>query len=94
MGCNTLEAALSILYLTMKHPLSSGEVRVVKGNQILARKCYKEILRLKKKTSGPSGEVNLLNVDMIYLDPRADLAPDNLMPIREVKTIQIGLEAF
>lgn len=86
---NTLEASLSTLYLTMKYPLSNREVGVVKGDQGLAYKCYKVSLKLKKKTLGPSREVNLLNVDMIDLDPREDLAPDNLMPIGEVKIIKI-----
>src|SRR4051812_17214639 len=38
--------------------------------------------------------MNLLNVDMIDLDPKEDLAPDSLMPIGEVKMIQIGLKPF
>lgn len=66
---NALKATVSILYLTMKYPLSSGEVGVIKDDQVLACKCYNDILILKKKTLVSFGEVNLLNIDMINLDP-------------------------
>lgn len=47
---NTLEATLSIIYLAMKYPLEDRQIGVIKGDEGLARKCYKDILKLKKKT--------------------------------------------
>ncbi|GAU44770.1 hypothetical protein TSUD_138820 [Trifolium subterraneum] len=37
---NSLGAVMSTLYLSIKYPLNNGKVGVVKGNQVLARKCY------------------------------------------------------
>lgn len=47
---NALEAMLSTLYLTMKYPLKGEHVGRVKGDHILVKKCYKDILKLKKNT--------------------------------------------
>lgn len=38
---NTLEATLSILYLTLEYPLEDGRAGVIKCDQGLSRKCYK-----------------------------------------------------
>lgn len=78
---------MSILYLNMKYPLSSGVVGVVKGNQVLTRKCYKDRRKFKNKTLGHSEDVNIMNLDFIDLDPREDSEPDSLLPIGELKTI-------
>lgn len=50
---NALEAELSTMYLTMKYPLSNEEVGVVRGDQGLACKCYKDSLKLKKEDPRP-----------------------------------------
>lgn len=44
---NAQEVALSTLYLTMKYPLDDGRVWVIKGDQGLAKKFYKDSLKLK-----------------------------------------------
>ena len=43
---NALEAVLSTLYLKMKYPLGNGCVRVIRGDQGLARKCYKDSIKI------------------------------------------------
>lgn len=43
---NSLEVVLSTLYLTMKYSLEGGHVRVIKGDQVIARKCYKDSLKI------------------------------------------------
>jgi hypothetical protein len=63
----------------IKYPLNNGKVRVVKGDQVLARKCYESSLKIRprpsKSVSRPvSGEgtngINMVNVT--DLDPRED----------------------
>lgn len=46
---NALKAVLSTLYLTLEYPLEDIRVGMVKGDQGISRKCYKDSLRLKKK---------------------------------------------
>ncbi|GAU33358.1 hypothetical protein TSUD_364830 [Trifolium subterraneum] len=41
---NALGAVMSTLYLSIKYPLNNGKVGVVKGDQVLARKCYESNL--------------------------------------------------
>ncbi|WJX84068.1 hypothetical protein P8452_66678 [Trifolium repens] len=41
---NTLEAAMSTLYLSIKYPLEDGRVGTIKGDQTLARRCYESNL--------------------------------------------------
>lgn len=45
---NQLGTALYNLYLCMKYPLPNGRVRVIQGDQEIARKYYVESLKLKK----------------------------------------------
>lgn len=46
---NALEATLSTLYLTLKYPLKDGRIGIIKRDQEITRKCYKNRLKLKKK---------------------------------------------
>ena len=69
---NALEAALSTMYLTMKYPMGNVQVGVVKSDQGLARKCYKDSLKLKKVQSKGSRRSNELKINMIDIDPRDD----------------------
>lgn len=92
---NTFETALSMLYKIMKYPLEEGQVGVIKGDQGLARKCYKDSLKLKNKllqdyviTEDP------LKVNLVNLNPWKDPLTDSLKPIGELKKIQIGEEEF
>lgn len=67
---NALEASLSTIYLTMKYSLEGGEVGIIKGDQGLARKCYKDSLKLKKKTQQDRPMTkNTLKEDLVDLDP-------------------------
>lgn len=45
-----LKAKLSTLYLTLKYPLKDSQTGRVKGDQEIERKCYKNSLKLKKKS--------------------------------------------
>lgn len=40
---NSLEATLSTMYLTFKYPLKDGRTGIIKGDQEIGRKCYKNI---------------------------------------------------
>jgi hypothetical protein len=44
---NTLEAALSTLYVSIKYPLDNGKVGTIRGDQKLARRCYESSLKIK-----------------------------------------------
>lgn len=44
----TLEVVLSMLYLSMKYPLGNGHVSVIKGDQKVTMKCYKDYLKVKR----------------------------------------------
>lgn len=67
---NVMEVAMSIMYLTMKYPLEGGHVRLIKGDQWLARKCYKDSLKLKKKTQQDRHTTeNTFKVNLVDLDP-------------------------
>lgn len=84
---------LSTLYLTLKYPLKDGRVGVVKGDQGLARKCYKDSLKLKRKaqTNKPMKNDHL-KVNLIDIDPREDLIEDSLTHVEDIKKVQIGIQ--
>jgi hypothetical protein len=44
---DTLEAALSTLYVSIKYPLDNGKVGTIRGDQKLARRCYESSLKIK-----------------------------------------------
>ncbi|WJX92616.1 hypothetical protein P8452_74233 [Trifolium repens] len=50
---NTLEAAMSTLYLSIKYPLDDGRVGTIKGDQAMARRCYESSLKIKHKATNP-----------------------------------------
>lgn len=92
---NSLEAVISILYLTMKYPLEGRQVGMIKGYQGLSRKCFKDILKLKNKKlhDHPMTE-STLKVNLVDLDSREDPVKDSLTPIRELKRYNLVLEIF
>lgn len=72
----------------MKYPLEGGQVGVVKSDQGLASKCYKDSLKLKKKTQKKHHTTkNTLKVNLVDLDPREDLVDDSFTPIGELKKV-------
>lgn len=76
---NALEVVFSTLYLTMKYSLEGGHVGIVKDDQGLSRKCYKDSLKLKKKIQQePPMLKDSLKVNLVDLDPREDTTGDNL----------------
>ena len=87
--------------MTIKYPLEGGQVRTDKRDHGLARKCYKDNLKLKKKTlhehpvAKSTLKANLVNLDrLVDLDPRGDPTDDSLTPIGEVKKVHISIESF
>lgn len=92
---NALESSLSVRYLTMKYPLEGGQVEVLKGNHGLARKCYKDSLKLKNNTQQdrPTTQ-NTLKVNLVDLDHWGDPADDSFTPIGELKKVKISVEDF
>lgn len=85
---NALEVALSTLYLTLKYPLEDGHVGVLKGDKGLARKCYEDSLKLKKKAQDDEPvKDDHLKVNLVDIDPREDPAEDNLTPIEDMKKV-------
>lgn len=88
---NALEATFSTLYLTMKYPLDDGHVRVIKGDQGLVHKCYKDSLKFKNKSPMEwPREVDPLKDNLVILNPWEDLSPDSLTPMKDLKRLQIG----
>lgn len=88
LAFNALEVVIGTLYLTMKCPLEGGQVRVIKGDEGIAMKCYKDSLKLKNKIQHDHPIIeNTLKVNLADLDPREDPADDSLTPIRELKKV-------
>jgi len=90
---NGLGAVTSIAHLCMKYPLEDGRVGIVKGDQLIARKCYEDSLRNKgveRKSNSEDQRCNFLD-----LDPRGfckDEEEWHPRPAEELKEIQIGEE--
>lgn len=67
---NALKAVLSTLYLTLKYRLEDDQVGIVKGDQGIARKCYKDSPRLKlwiyddEPIKSDQLKVNSINIDL------------------------------
>lgn len=61
----------------------------------MARKCYKDSLKLKKKIHQDFPTIeNTLKVNLVDPDPRGDPAYDSLSSIEELNKVQIGAEEF
>ncbi|PNX84468.1 gag-pol polyprotein [Trifolium pratense] len=100
-GSNALGTVLSTLYLSMKYPLDNGGVGTIKGDQLLARRCYESSLKIWHKIPsgnggfrsgypGNQGGINM--VDSADMDPREEFQDRRVSPIEELEQIQIGLE--
>ncbi|GAU49430.1 hypothetical protein TSUD_181770 [Trifolium subterraneum] len=94
---NALGAVMSTLYLSIKYPLNNGKVGAVKGDQVLARKCYESSLKIRHRPSKPvsppvSGErTNGINMASVTdLDPREEFQDRRVSPIEDLEHVQIG----
>lgn len=90
---NDLEAVLSTLYLTLKYPLKDGRVGIIKGDQRIARICYKDSMKLKKSHADESVKDDQVKVNLVDIDPNEDLVEDGLTPIEDVKTLKISAQS-
>jgi hypothetical protein len=97
---NTLEAAMSTLYLSIKYSLEDGRVGTIKGDQALARRCYESSLKITHRAfNAPDstrpvpkkGGVNMISP--LDLDPREEFQDRRVSPIEELEMVQIGKEA-
>ncbi|GAU51914.1 hypothetical protein TSUD_416970, partial [Trifolium subterraneum] len=94
---NALGAVMSTLYLSIKYPLNNGKVRVVKGDQVLARRCYESSLKIRhrpcKPVSPPVSEERTNGINMVNisdLDPREEFHDRRVSPIEDLEQVQIG----
>jgi hypothetical protein len=94
---NTLEAALSTLYMSIKYPLDNGKVGTIRGDQKLARRCYESSLKIRHKQStkiesmaSPKKGDGVNMISPLDLDPREDLTERRMSPIEELEQVQIG----
>ncbi|GAU41237.1 hypothetical protein TSUD_280360 [Trifolium subterraneum] len=94
---NILGAVMSTLYMSIKYPLNNGKIRVVKGDQALARKYYESSLKIRHKLSKPvsppdNGErTNGINmVSITDLDPREEFQDRRVSIIEDLEQVQIG----
>ena len=87
---NTLEAGLSTLYLMLKYPLENGRVGIMKGDQGIARKCYKDSLRLKRMSyvDEPIKD-DQLKVNLINIDQREKLSKNQLGNMENTRKMQV-----
>ena len=70
----------------MKYPLGEGRVEIVRRNQGLARKCYKDSMKIKKKLVPVESPTNH-KVNVVDIDPREDPKEDSLTPQEETKEV-------
>ncbi|PNX91900.1 gag-pol polyprotein [Trifolium pratense] len=96
---NALGAVMSTLYLAIKYPLDNGGVGTVRGDQLLAKRCYESSLKIRHRNSSsssnpnkrqtpPQGGINM--VESAEMDPREELHNRRVSPIEELEQIQIG----
>lgn len=91
---NDLKELLSTLYFTHKYLLQDGRVGIIKGDQGIARKCYKDSMKLKKRIhTDESDNDDQVKLNVVDIDPKEDLVEDSLTPIKDVKIVQIGAQS-
>lgn len=91
---NYLEEMFSTMYFTLKYPLKYGRVGIIKGDQGISRKCYKDSLKLKKKShADESVNDDQVKFNLVDIDPMEDPIKDSLTPIKDLKTVQIGAQS-
>lgn len=78
----------------LKYPLKDGRVGIIKGDQRISRKCYKDSVKLKKKSHADKPvKDDRVKVNIVDIDPREDPIEDNVTPIEDVKTIHISSQS-
>ncbi|CAJ2637529.1 unnamed protein product [Trifolium pratense] len=98
---NVLGVVVSTLYLSMKCPLDNGGVGIVRGDQLLAKRCYESSLKIRHRTSN-SGSTpqqkqtprqGIINViEIADMDPWEEFQDKRVSPIEELEQVQIGEE--
>lgn len=91
---NALEAELSTLYLTLKCPLEDSLVGIVKDDQGITRKYYKDSLRLKRRghVDEPIND-DQLKVNSVDIDPREEISENQLTNRDNTRKIQNGFRS-
>lgn len=82
MTLNTLGAIVLALHLAMKFPNQSGDIVIVKANQVEARKCYAKSLLIKPYKLCPAKHANAVDVNHVE---NTTLSWDDLDPSRDVE---------
>ena len=84
---NKLGAVISTVYLKMKFPTDDGKVVTLSVNQEVARKCYEDSLRTRRKVAYSVSTAEVV-VDP-ELDPRLVHSERRPQPVGEIKEIFI-----
>ena len=80
---NKLGAVISTVYLKMKFPTDDGKVVTLSVNQEVARKCYEDSLRTRRKVAYSVSTTEVV-VDL-ELDPRLVHSERRPQPVGEIK---------
>ncbi|XP_027902747.1 uncharacterized protein LOC114162932 [Vigna unguiculata] len=84
---NKLGAVVSTVHLKMKFPSDDGKVLTLSVNQEVARKCYEDSLRLRRKVAYSVSTTEVV-IDL-ELDPRLVHPERRPQPVGEVKKVLI-----
>lgn len=83
---------MSTLYLTLKYPLEDGRVGIMKGDKGISMKCYKDSLRLKRKSYADElikgDQLNLVNID-----PKEKLSKNQLTNKENIRKMQNSVQS-
>ncbi|PNX69328.1 hypothetical protein L195_g056660, partial [Trifolium pratense] len=98
---NALGAVFSTLYLSMKYPLDNGGVGTIKGDQLLARRCYESSLKIQHKipcgnTGFRSGDFRnqggRSRVGLLSTDPREESLEKQVNLMQKAERMRFGSE--
>ncbi|XP_020201791.1 uncharacterized protein LOC109787663 [Cajanus cajan] len=83
---NKLGAIVSTSHLKVKYPLPNGDVGVLKVDQEVARKCYKDSLKARRRLYTAPAEKHIHSVE---LDPRMGQFDHRPAPAEDVKEMEV-----